>query len=73
MISETKKPVLRLLTSKQVAEQLSVTEWCLRNWRHLGTKGPKFVKLEGGAIRYRQADVDEWVAGQQRTPVTTSK
>jgi len=59
------------LTSKQVATMLTVSEWCLRNWRHLGTKGPKYTKLEGGFIRYRKADIDSWLVTQQRTPVNT--
>lgn len=69
MTNEMKKQETRMLTSKQVAEQLNVTEWCLRNWRHLGTKGPKFLKIEGGSIRYRQTDVDAWLNKQQRVPV----
>ena len=70
MTDEPKISTTRMLTSKQVAEQLNVTEWCLRNWRHLGTKGPKFLKIEGGFIRYRQSDVNEWLKKQQREPVS---
>ncbi len=68
----TPKPIqdTPLLTSQQVADSLGVSEWCLRNWRHLGTKGPKYLKLEGGYIRYRKSDVDDWLKKQQRTPVT---
>lgn len=61
-----------LLTPKQVAVILGVTEWCLRNWRHLGTKGPKFVKLGERFVRYRQVDVDEWIESQTQTPVAVN-
>jgi len=59
----------KLLTSQQVAEMLGVTEWCLRNWRHLGTNGPKFIKLGDRFIRYRQSDVEAWLSKNERTPV----
>lgn len=59
----------RLLTSQQVAEMLGVTEWCLRNWRHLGTKGPKSIKLGDRFIRYRQSDVEAWLSKNERVPV----
>lgn len=62
----------KLLTSAKVAEMLGVSEWCLRNWRYLGTKGPKFIKLGERFVRYRQSDVEEWVESHTRTPVETN-
>jgi len=45
-----------MLTEKQVATMLSITQQTLRNWRQQG-KGPKYVKV-GGSIRYRYTDVE---------------
>lgn len=58
-----------LITSAKVAEMLGVSEWCLRNWRHLGTKGPKFIKLGERFVRYRLSDVEAWIESHTRTPV----
>lgn len=65
-------PKTPLLTSNQVAEMLGVTEWCLRNWRHLGTKGPKFVKVGERFVRYRQSDVEAWLEDNARTPINAT-
>lgn len=70
MTDGDKKPTARMLTSQQVAEQLSMSEQTLRKWRHMGIRGPKFIKLEGGAVRYRQVDVDAWLDKQNRSPIT---
>lgn len=61
-----------LITSSQAAELLGVSEQCLRNWRHLGTRGPKFVKLGGRSVRYRQSDIEAWVEANTRTPVSVN-
>lgn len=61
----------RLFRPNEVAEMLGVTEWCLRNWRHLGTKGPKFIKLGERFIRYRAADVEAWLAARETTPINS--
>jgi len=61
----------RMLTSQQVAEQLCMSEQTLRKWRHKGIRGPKFIKLEGGAVRYRQVDVDAWLNKQNRSPIAS--
>jgi len=36
----------------------------LANWRYLG-RGPKFIKI-GKSVRYRVADVEEWLDLQTR-------
>ena len=48
-----------LLTTEQTAEWLQLEAQTLAKWRVTG-KGPRFVKL-GRAVRYRIADVDEWI------------
>lgn len=71
MTDGNKKSNARMLTSHQVAEQLSMSEQTLRKWRHMGIRGPKFIKLEGGAVRYRQVDVDAWLNTQNRSPIAS--
>ena len=49
-----------VLTTKQAARYLSISTKWLANQRWQGT-GPRFLKL-GGAVRYRQADLDAYLA-----------
>lgn len=49
-----------LRNTAQVAEQLQVAEQTLRYWRHVGS-GPPSIKV-GRGVRYRQSDVDAWLA-----------
>ena len=60
----------RLLTDKETAKALSLSVQTLRNWRVSG-KGPPYVKL-GGAVRYREGDLLEWVDGGRVDPVVKS-
>lgn len=48
-----------LLTTDQLSEELEMSVEALAQWRYRG-QGPKFVK-EGRWIRYRRADVDQWI------------
>ena len=57
---------MQLLTSKEVAEMMSIPEGTLRYWRKIGV-GPAWVKLEG-TIRYDAADVKAYVERCRRTP-----
>jgi len=52
-----------LLTEKAVAVQLGVSESWLQKARVYGD-GPSFIKLRKprGAVRYRQSDIDEFLA-----------
>lgn len=50
----------KLLKESEVAEQLQISEKTLRNWRLL-RKGINYVKV-GTAIRYKQQDVDNFIA-----------
>lgn len=56
-----------LLTPKQVAHRLAVPVGTLTNWRYHGV-GPKYLKLNGTLVRYRAADVEEWIDAQTREP-----
>lgn len=48
-----------LLTETEVAKELRVSLAALRKWRVM-KKGPQFLKI-GSLVRYRQADVDQWL------------
>lgn len=49
-----------LLTETEVSKQLRVSLAALRKWRVM-KKGPQFLKI-GSLVRYRQADIDQWLA-----------
>ncbi len=57
---------LQLMTSKQVAEMLSIPEGTLRYWRTSGI-GPVWHKLEG-SIRYDVEDVSRYLEKNRRIP-----
>jgi excisionase family DNA binding protein len=49
----------RLLTARQVADRLALTPETILRWTRRRDL-PAF-KLPGGAIRYREADLDAWL------------
>jgi hypothetical protein len=57
----------RLLTRAEVAQQLGLSPKTLRNWAWRGL-GPTVIYVSGvkQQPRYRQADVDAWLAGRTR-------
>lgn len=55
-----------MLTPSQLAEQLGLTTGSLAQMRYLG-RGPRYLKLTARAVRYRQTDVDAWVAAAERS------
>ncbi len=58
-----------LLTPSQAGALLGMTPGALAQLRYTG-HGPAFVKLTAKAIRYRQIDLDAWVAANLRTSTT---
>lgn len=48
-----------LMDTKELAELLGLNEMTLYNWRREG-KGPPYIRV-GRRIRYKRADVDEWL------------
>lgn len=56
----------QLLTSKQLAQMLSIPEGTLRSWRATGI-GPVWHKLEG-SVRYDVDDVSRYVERNRRIP-----
>ena len=49
----------KLLTTKELAQYLGISETTLIQHRLKGT-GPRYVKI-GHLVRYRQVDADHWV------------
>ena len=58
-------PTPILLTPKQAARLLNLSvSWLAK--RRLAGDGPPYVKL-GGAVRYVEASLQQWMKNQQRT------
>jgi predicted DNA-binding transcriptional regulator AlpA len=51
----------RLLSIEEVMERFGVTRNALAQMRYEG-RGPKFVKLSVRNIKYRESDVEAWIA-----------
>jgi excisionase family DNA binding protein len=49
------------LTVKEAADYLRLGPQTLNKFRHFGS-GPQFVRVTARAIRYRRADLDQWMA-----------
>jgi excisionase family DNA binding protein len=58
------EPARPYMTESETAEILGLSPATLRTWRCLG-RGPRFAKV-GRSVRYRPADVHEWVESQLR-------
>ena len=59
-----------LLTPKQAARHLNLSvSWLAK--RRLAGDGPPYVKL-GGAVRYVEISLQQWMKGQQRTSTSGS-
>jgi predicted DNA-binding transcriptional regulator AlpA len=56
-----------LLSERQVAERLNVSEVTLQEWR-CQHKGPPFLRLSGRMIRYRESDIEAWLVEQEVRP-----
>ncbi|RLA41909.1 MAG: DNA-binding protein [Gammaproteobacteria bacterium] len=60
---------MKLLTTKQAAELLSLSPNTLNAWRNL-KRGPKFRKLEK-SVRYLESDLHQYM--EQKTREGTSR
>ncbi len=58
-----------LRTAREVAELLGVSAETVLRWTRRGDLPA--LRLPGGAIRYRQHDLDAWLATLNLTPETT--
>lgn len=54
----------RLLTPREAAAYLRVSESTMSRWRSAGT-GPPFLSL-GGIARYRREAIDAWLSLQEQ-------
>jgi excisionase family DNA binding protein len=65
--------MINLLTEDTVGEQLNISLGSLRRWR-LEKRGPRFIKV-GSLVRYRQEDLEQWLASLPSggTDVSTSQ
>lgn len=59
-----------MLTPSQLAGALGVTTKTLERWRMTGD-GPPFVRVSRKVIRYRQPDVEAFLAGRVTTSTAT--
>lgn len=59
----------RLLTARDVAGRLGVSAETVLRWTRAGTLPA--IRLPGGALRYREADLDGWLA--DRTTVAATR
>ena len=53
----------QLRTLEEAAAYLHTPVATLRYWRHLGTAGPRSMKI-GRRVMYRQADIDAYIERQ---------
>jgi excisionase family DNA binding protein len=55
---------MTLLTQREAAEALRLSERTLERMRLSGASGLRFVRINNRSIRYRQADLDAYIAGR---------
>lgn len=59
------RELLGIVTCRELADTLEVTEGTLREWRRLKT-GPTFIRA-GKAVVYRIEDVQKWLVENRRS------
>lgn len=64
-MSRTIQSTDQLLHESDAAKLLAVSPRTLRNWRGLG-QGPRYVKISGRCIRYRQGDLLSFIEDKSR-------
>ncbi|HKY96352.1 MAG TPA: helix-turn-helix domain-containing protein [Gemmatimonadaceae bacterium] len=57
-------PTTKLLTTRELASMLGLKPRTVDTWRVTG-EGPPFVRI-GRVVRYRQSDIETFLAGQLR-------
>ena len=56
---------IKLLAPRDVAERLSVSTRTLINWRKEKGRGPAFISIGNGSVRYKETDVETWIENQR--------
>ena len=59
----------KLLTQSEAAVYLGTTVGTLNSWRHYGKQKIPFIRW-GNRIRYRQEDLDTWIANHAENKIT---
>lgn len=59
----------KFLKTEEAAEYLGFSKRTLENWRLRGG-GPKFHRSPQNHVRYRQSDLDAWIAGEDETTLS---
>jgi len=59
----------KVMTEKQASDYLQLTTRTLQAWRYRGG-GPKYIRVSSKCVRYRQSDIDKWLA--ERVASSTS-
>ena len=54
------KVMVRFLSEREVSEMIGLSVKTLQRWR-MFNQGPPFKKF-GGAVRYSESDVSDWIA-----------
>jgi excisionase family DNA binding protein len=54
-------------TPRQAAQYIGVSDAALRLWRSEG-KGPRFFRAGEKLVRYRRADLDNWIEARLSEP-----
>ncbi|MHC4406130.1 MAG: helix-turn-helix transcriptional regulator [Planctomycetota bacterium] len=60
-MSTTERIGPELLTTRQVAEMLSVGERSVWRWSHSG-RMPAPVRVGNNAVRFRRREIENWIA-----------
>jgi predicted DNA-binding transcriptional regulator AlpA len=55
-----------MLTTEEAARRLGMKPGTLENWRQQ-KKGPQFIKLPTGAVRYTAYALDAWIKQEAHT------
>jgi predicted DNA-binding transcriptional regulator AlpA len=56
---------LALLNERETALLVGMSISTLRRWRR-EDKGPRFIRISAGAVRYSPVDVANWIASRPR-------
>ena len=61
-----------LLTAKETAKRIGISYGTFNNWKKYHPENlPPVVKFSGGAERYDEADIQDWINSHKETSKTT--
>jgi hypothetical protein len=65
-IEAAKTPPSELLNTSQLADEIDVSPRTVEGWRLTG-EGPPYIRCGSRAVRYRRADVIDWLSARRFT------